>query len=296
MKTFDLVVASTVRHALEALSCHGPRARVLAGGTDLLVELKSAAAAPQVVVDISRLGELKALGQDERGLVIGALVTHAEIARSDLVRRLCPALAEAARRIGAEQTRNLGTLGGNLANAVPCMDTGPALVALEARVALVSLGGRREMPLEAFFVAPRRTQCAPGEILYEVVVPATSLGKASAFRKAGLRRGQAIALVNACAALRVDPERSIILEPSIALGAVAPTVMRAREAESFLDGRAVSWEAIAEAARIAAAQCRPISDFRASAGYRRELAEVLVRRALEEACDRARGDRNGGAP
>ncbi|HXF65543.1 MAG TPA: xanthine dehydrogenase family protein subunit M [Burkholderiales bacterium] len=295
MRTFDLVVATTAQHALEALARHGPRARVLAGGTDLLVELKAAAAAPEVLVDISRVEEFKALGREERGLVIGALVTHAEIARSELVCRLCPALAEAARRIGAEQTRNLGTLGGNLASAVPCMDTGPALMALDARIVLASLGGRREMPLEAFFVGPRRTRCAPGEILCEIVIPESSLGKSSAFRKAGLRRGQAIALANASAALRVDPQRGVFLEPRIALGAVAPTVMRAREAESFLDGRAVSREAISEAARIAAAQTRPISDFRASSGYRRELTAVLVRRVLEEACDRARGG-CGGAP
>jgi carbon-monoxide dehydrogenase medium subunit len=290
MKAFDIVVAASAQEALEALSAHGARARVLAGGTDLLPELKTAMDPPAVVVDISRLSELKGIRRDERGLRIGALVTHSEVEGSVLVRELCPALAQASRHVGAVQTRNLGTLGGNLANAVPCLDTGPALVALEARVVLAALGGRREMALEEFFVGPRRTQCTPHEILCEIVIPAHNLGKPSAFRKAGLRRGQAIALVNAAVALWLDRERDVFHEPRIALGAVAPTVLRARQAEAFLEGRAVTREAIEQAARLAATQTQPIDDFRASAAYRRELSAVLVRRAIEEACARARGE------
>ena len=279
MRGFELFTARDSRHAIELLAQHGPDARLLAGGTDLLVELKSAARAPQVVIDISRAADLKGITLNDRGLAIGALATHAEIERSPVVRKLLPALAESVYSIGAVQTRNLGTLGGNLVSGVPSMDSGPALMALDASVIVAGPRGGREMTLAEFFIAPRRTALAPDELLTAIVVPKASLGKPAVFVKLGLRKGQALALVNVAVSTWLDS--SVLRQPAIALGAVAPTVIRAPLAERYLDGRKITAETFAEAGRIAAGEAAPISDFRASAQYRRQMIAVLTRRALE---------------
>ncbi len=280
MRAFELFSAKDSLHAAALLLEHGPGTKVLAGGTDLLVELKSAARPPRVVVDISRAADMRQIELTPAGLSIGALVTHTEIMRSPLMRDLFPALVEAAHTIGAVQTRNLGTLGGNLVTAVPSMDSGPTLVALDATVTIAGPDGRRELPLIEFFRGPRQTALKAGELLTGIVIPKQNLGKPAHFIKFGLRKGQALALVNVAASLRIDRKENVFLEPRIALGAVAPTVIRATGAEAWLEGRAVTAEAMAEAARLAVADAKPISDFRASAEYRRDLIAVLTRRAL----------------
>jgi CO/xanthine dehydrogenase FAD-binding subunit len=293
MKAFELVIARDAAHAVALLAEHGPSVKVLAGGTDLLVELKAASQVPRVLVDISRATDMKGIALADQGLCIGALVTHTEIMRSPLVRELFPALADAAHSIGAVQTRNMGTLGGNLATCVPSMDSGPTLVALDAVVAIAGPGGHRQLPLTGFFAGPRKSVLEPEELLLEIVIPRENLGKPADFQKFGLRKGQALALVNAAASLWMDWERNVCVAPRIALGAVAPTVMRAPAAEAYLEGRAITDEVMAEAGRIAAGEARPISDFRASADYRRELIAVLTRRALANAYARAKAQREG---
>jgi CO/xanthine dehydrogenase FAD-binding subunit len=281
MKAFGYVVAKDVGHAVALLGEHGAKAKILAGGTDLLVELKHALHNPEMIVDISRLRELKNIAIADDGLHIGALVTSAEIMRSPIIRAMFPALVEAAHSIGAVQTRNLGTLGGNLVTCVPSMDSGPALIALEASVTVAGTEGQRRMPLADLFVGPRKTSLKPGDLLVDIVIAKENLGKPTAFEKFGLRKGQALALVNVGASFWV--ERDKFVAPRIALGAVAPTVIRAPKAEAYLDGRKISAEAMAEAGRIAATEAKPISDFRASADYRRDLVVVLVKRALANA-------------
>ena len=293
MRAFELVIAKDAAHALALLAEHGPSVKVLAGGTDLLVDLKSALHVPRVVVDISRAAELKGIAVTGQGLRIGALVTHTEIMRSPLIAEMFPALAAAAHAIGAVQTRNMGTLGGNLATCVPSMDSGPALVALDALVVIAGAGGRRQLPLTGFFAGPRQPLLKPDELLVEIIIPTENLGKPADFQKFGLRKGQALALVNAAASLRVDWERGVCVAPRVALGAVAPTVIRARAAEAHLEGRAITPNVIAEAGRIAAGEARPIGDFRASADYRRDLIAVLTRRALANAYARALKAREG---
>jgi CO/xanthine dehydrogenase FAD-binding subunit len=161
------------------------------------------------------------------------------------------------------------------------MDSGPALIALEASVTVASSAGQRRMPLADLFVGPRKTSLKPGDLLVDIVIPKESLDKPAAFEKFGLRKGQALALVNAAAAFFID--KGNFLKPRIALCAVAPTVIRAPKAEAYLGGRKISAEAMAEAGRIAATEAKPISDFRASADYRRDLIAVLVKRALANA-------------
>jgi CO/xanthine dehydrogenase FAD-binding subunit len=293
MKAFELVVAKDAAHAVALLAEHGPSVKVLAGGTDLLVELKSASSVPRVVVDISRATDMKGIALTDQGLRIGALVTHAEIMRSPLIREMFPALAAAAHTIGAVQTRNMGTLGGNLVTGVPSMDSGPTLVALDAQVAIAGPGGRRQLSLTGFFAGPRKTMLEPDELLLEIIILRENLGKPADFQKFGLRKGQALALVNVAASLWIDRERNVCVAPRIALGAVAPTVIRALAAEAYLEGRAITLEAMAEAGRIAAGEACPISDFRASADYRRDLIAVLTRRALANAHARAMAKREG---
>jgi len=291
MRAFEYVAAHDAAQAVALLAEHGASVKILAGGTDLLVELKSSSHVPKMIVDISRAADMKQIALTDDGLSIGALVTHSEIMQSQLIRDMFPALVDAAHTIGAIQTRNLGTLGGNLVTCVPSMDSGPTLIALEALVTVAGAQGRRQMPLSELFVGPRKTALKATELLVDIIIPKKNLGKPTHFLKSGLRKGQALALVNAAASLWV--EQDTFKEPRIALGAVAPVVMRATGAEAYLEGRAVTPEAMAEAGRIAAGEARPISDFRASAEYRRDLIAVLTRRTLEHAVTLARAQPKG---
>jgi CO/xanthine dehydrogenase FAD-binding subunit len=297
MKSFEFFAAKDSNHAVTLLAQHAANSKVkiIAGGTDLLADLKFTAHGPDVVVDISRAEDLKNINLTEQGLSIGALVTHTQIMRSPLIRQLFPALVDAAHTIGAVQTRNLGTLGGNLVTAVPSMDSGPTLMALEAIVTIAGNGGRRQMPLTEFFVGPRKTVLKPDELLAEIIIPKQNLGKPTHFLKFGLRKGQALALVNVGASFWVDWEKNTFLAPRVALGAVAPKVIRAVQTETYLEGRAITTETMAEAGRVAVGDAKPISDFRASAEYRRHLITVLTKRALEGAWALAQAKRLEGS-
>ncbi len=284
MRAFEFFAAKDSADAVALLARHGPKVKVIAGGTDLLADLKFAAAshAPQAVVDISRADDLRGIHMTEQGLRIGALVTHTEIMRSSIIREQLPALVDAAHTIGAIQTRNLGTLGGNLVTAVPSMDSGPTLVALDAIVTVAGPEGRRQMPLADFFVGPRKTILKSDELLAEIIIPKENVGKPTHFLKFGLRKGQALALVNVAAAFWVG-EGHTFKAPRVALGAVAPKVIHAPSAESFLEGKPITPENMAEGGKLAVNDAKPINDFRASASYRRDLIAVLTRRALEAA-------------
>jgi carbon-monoxide dehydrogenase medium subunit len=284
MRAFEFFAAKDASDAVALLAKHGPKVKVIAGGTDLLADLKFAAAshAPQAVVDISRADDLRGIHMTEQGLRIGALVTHTEIMRSPIIREQLPALVAAAHTIGAIQTRNLGTLGGNLVTAVPSMDSGPTLVALDAIVTVVGPEGRRQMPLADFFVGPRKTILKSDELLAEIIIPKENVGKPTHFLKFGLRKGQALALVNVAASFWVG-EGHTFKAPRVALGAVAPKVIHAPSAESFLEGKPITPENMAEGGKLAVNDAKPINDFRASAGYRRDLVAVLTKRALEAA-------------
>ena len=283
MKPFDFIQPSTVDAAVMALTEHSPDVRILNGGTDYLVELKHVAQSPGVVVDISRLKDLKGIDIIDEGLRIGAGVTHTEIMADPLIKEYVPAMIDAAHTVGAVQTRNLGTLGGNLVTCVPSMDSGPTLLALDAEVRILGRKGLRKSSLSDFFVAPRKTSLNPDELLLEIIIPKKSLGKPASFIKFGLRKGQALALVNAASALWVDKNK--FTDVRIALGAVAPVVIRATRAEAVLEGQTVSKELIFEAAKIAVGEAKPINDFRASIDYRNDLIEVGARRTLQSALE-----------
>ena len=288
MKSFVYEEPHTLSQALHLLESQGGRAKAIAGGTDLLVRMKDSRLAPEMLVDIQGLSELKSLDLSQNGLHLGALCTHAEIASSPLVLEHAPVLAQASLSVGAVQTRNLATLGGNLCAGVPSMDGAPALLALEATANIAAGGGIRSLPLDQFFRGPSLIALEPGELLLEVVIPRSSLRKPASFRKFGRRKALSLALVNAAASFQLD-KAGRILEPRVTLGAVAPAPMRAKNVEDYLAGKSPEdTQVLQKAGQLAAEEARPIDDFRASAAYRRVLIQVLVRRTLADCAALAR--------
>jgi CO/xanthine dehydrogenase FAD-binding subunit len=286
MRPFDLLTPETVDEALALLS--DPGGRPIAGGTDLIPLMQAGKLHPKRVIDLSRLPDLRDIRQDSDDLVhIGALTTHAQLEASTLLWEQAAALAESARSVGGVQTRQRGTVGGNLVHASPAADVALALLALEAQATLRSLRGRRKLSLEEFLTGPGQTARRDDELLTEVAFALPGLASGSAFCKLGKRSAMIIAVVSV--AVVVALEEGLIREARIALGSVAPTVIRALQAETLLRGQPPDESLFRQASEIAGQEARPIDDFRASAEYRRRMVAVLVRRALEKACARAAG-------
>jgi CO/xanthine dehydrogenase FAD-binding subunit len=283
LKPFAYVAAHSIPEAVALLSENSPNALPIAGGTYLLVRLKQNLATPKTLVDIAGIPELQGIALNEKGLRIGAMTTHTEIVASPLVRQYAPAVAASSASVGAIQTRNLGTIGGNLVACVPSNDSAPSLLVLDALVTVAGKDGQRQIGLEELFAAPHCSALRPDELLVEILIPKERLGKPSCFAKFGRRKALTLALVNAAACVEVDGTKNRFASVRIGLGAVAPTPIRVRKAEAFLAGKPVRSEVLAEAARIAAGEAAPIDDFRASAEYRRDLIMVLTRRVIDGA-------------
>ena len=283
MKHFEYFSAHSAEEAVALLQKYSPDALPIAGGTELLVRMKQNLIHPKVLVDITHVPEFQGIALTEEGLRIGSLVTHAEVAASPLVRQFAPAVAAASGSVGAVQTRNLGTLGGNLVSCVPSIDSAPALLVLEAQAVVFGVNGRRQFPLTELFVGPRCSSLTPAELLEAVIIPRHNLRKPTCFSKFGRRKALTIALVNAAACVETNPERAHFSQVRLALGAVAPTPIRAYTAEAYLAGKPIAQEVLLEAGRLAAEDAKPIDDFRASAEYRRHLIGVLTRRVIEGA-------------
>ncbi len=278
---FEYLAPGSLDEACRVLDELGPRAAVLAGGTDLLHKMKLGRAAPPVVVSLKNLHELRGIRYEPgRGVVIGALATQNEVVDSPVLHERYRSVSEAAHQMASNPIRNLGTVGGNIVNGVPSADLPPILICLKAEIRLVSVRGERTLPLEDFFTGAAQTRIEPGEILTEVVVPDAGM-TGSTYIKFGLRRSGALAVAGAAAAVRMEEGR--IREARIALASCAPTVIRARDAESYLEGREPTDEALEEAGRRASAESRPRDSIRGSAEYRRHLAGVLTKRALKRA-------------
>lgn len=256
-----------------------PAARALAGGTDLLVDLRERRQAPPLLVDISELAELRGIAVDDGALRVGGGVTVGELLASPLVAERAPALHRAAHDFADYLTRNKATLGGNLANASPGADLVVPLLALDARVALASDGRERTLALDEFLVGPRRTAIRPGELIRAVAVPVA--GGRQSWQKLGLKRGGAIAVVSVAIRLGVDAAGRCTTA-RIALGAVAPRPFRAAAAEAALVGGPLSPERIAQAAALAASAARPITDVRGGSDYRTAMVRALVARGLAQ--------------
>lgn len=284
MRGFEFSTPLTVAQAAELLAM--PGAVPLAGGTDLLIHIRAGVKSPRHLVDLSGLG-LSYVCQDNGLVKIGAMTTFQEILESDIVRRDLACLAESAAEIGAVQTRNMATVGGNICSAVPSADSAPPLLVLDAQVKLAGCQGERVLPLNRFFSGPKKNVLQPGEFLVEIQVPVPPARTGTRFLKIGRRKAMTLAVVNAAARVSLAADARGIENVRIAMGAVAPVPMRAEKAEGILRGREPSEASFERAAELAAEEIAPIGDLRASAAYRRQVTQVLVKRSLIQAWQRA---------
>jgi CO/xanthine dehydrogenase FAD-binding subunit len=281
MRPFRYIVPGSVHEAVAALHEYGGTARVLAGGTDLLVEWRrSGVRMPGVVVDISRIDALRTISLEGPDILLGPLTTHAKVMRSDLIWSGAALLASAASTIGSPQIRNLGTLGGNIMNGAPCADTVPPLIALGATVTLSSADGDRECHLSGFFNRPYATVATGEELLTGIRFPALPPGTKTSFVKLRRRNALSIARLSVAAVVSVD-DAGVIIDARIVPGAVHPVWKRAMEAENLLIGRFPSRTLFAEAGRVLSEVVVRETGRRWSTEYKEPVIAALVRRTLE---------------
>ena len=281
----EYINATTIEQVLQALSKNGERARIVAGGTDLILELeRGVRKGIETLIDVTRIPNLDHITIDEDNVIhLGPLVTHNHCVESRLIRARAYPLARAAWEVGAPQIRNRGTIAGNLITASPANDTITPLMALDASVTLQSIKGSRTVALKDFYTGVRKTVMQPDEMLVDISFPAMATTARGTFIKLALRRAQAISIIDV--ALILDLEGDSIKSASIALGAVAPTILRAGEAEKYLAGKQLRNKVIEEAAHLTMNSCKPIDDIRGSAAYRSEMVRVCTLRALKSVRD-----------
>ncbi|MCW5980078.1 MAG: xanthine dehydrogenase family protein subunit M [Bryobacteraceae bacterium] len=290
MKWFDYAAPRTVAEAAGILASH-PGALPLAGGTDLLGQLRSRVRETDLVVDVKRIPELNEISWDAaRGLTLGAAVPCYRISAHPVIRRAYPALADVAALIGGVQIQGRASIGGNLCNAAPSADAVPVLIALGAVCLVSGPGASREVRVENFCTAPRRHVLEPGEILVAFQLPPPGPGAGSYYLRFIPRNEMDIAVAGAGVAVTLDDGH--IRSARIALASVAPTPLFVEEAGEWLAGKPVEPQSLAAAADLARKAARPITDMRGTAEYRRHLCAVLTRRALEAAIKRAKEERS----
>jgi carbon-monoxide dehydrogenase medium subunit len=283
MKRFEYSSPKSLDEASQLLLEQGKEAKLMAGGTDLLVSMKNGGIRPRCVVDLKRIPGIEKIGWNERGqLEIGALATVHEIERSSLIREKFSPLAEAASVLGSLQIRNKATIGGNLCHASPAADLAPPLIALEAKVHLFSREGERSVELENFFLGPGTATLRPGEILTRIEIPPMAPHSDGSYLKFALRKEMALAVVSVATVLTLNPVDAVCQKARICLGAVAPTPIRAKEAEKVLEGNRIGEDLIQRASDLAAEASKPITDIRGSVWYRTRMTPVLVGRSIRQ--------------
>ncbi|HVP78376.1 MAG TPA: xanthine dehydrogenase family protein subunit M [Thermodesulfobacteriota bacterium] len=283
-----VLTARSVKEAVSFLSEYGEKARFISGATDLSMQLKRGEAAPECLIRLGEVRELDFITHDESGgLRVGALTTVGEVANSPLIRSKFSILAQAAGMLGTPAVRNQATLGGNLCNAAPSADTAPPLLVLGAAVKIVGKGGEKIVPLEDFFVGPGQTILGRDRLLTEIRVPNIPAHSGGAYLKQKRRQGADLAVVGVAALVVMRGE--VLEDVKIALGAVAPTPIRARKAEEILRGRRADPDLLEKSSQTAVGEASPIDDIRGSADYRRELLAVLTKRAVVQAIQQAEG-------
>jgi aerobic carbon-monoxide dehydrogenase medium subunit len=283
MIPFEYRTPKTLKNVQADLKEFGTDAKLIAGGTALIIMMKQRLVRPTCLVSLRSVRGLNKIAIKDGGLQIGGLVTHRELETSSLVRRRIPLLAETYRHVATIRVRNMATVGGGLAHADPNQDPPPTLIALGATVKASSADGSRIIPMEDFFKDYYETALKPDEVITEVFVPRIPPNTGSAFLKFLPRTADDYATVSAAAVVTLDKARKVFADVRIALGSVGTTPIRAVEAEAVLRGQPVKAEALREAAEKAKEAVDPISDFRGSASYKKEMAGVFLRRALETA-------------
>jgi CO/xanthine dehydrogenase FAD-binding subunit len=270
----------TLADAYQVLAEHGRGARVIAGGTDLMVLMNAHQLDARLFLDIWRVNELRGVGDEGEHLRVGALTTYTELIRSPLVGRYAPALVAASRTVGAAQIQNRGTLGGNVVNASPAGDTLPVLAACDAELEIGSARGLRRVAFNTFYTGYRQTVLAADELLVAVRLPKLKAGERDFFHKVGTRRAQAISKV--VLAARVSASERAIQAIRIGVGSVAPTVIRAPETEALLAGRPLTPDLIKQAQETIAREVSPITDLRSTAHYRRTVTGAVLAKCLRQ--------------
>jgi carbon-monoxide dehydrogenase medium subunit len=292
---FDYLEPRTVQEAIALLSRYGCAAKLIAGGTDLLNAIRSKLLAPEHVVDIGSIPGLDSYTYDDDGtLFIGALATLRAVETSAQIKKHHTVISQAAGQIGSVAIRNVGTIAGNLCHASPAADMAPSLLALGAKAKIVGPAGKRTVTLDDFFTGPGRTVLANSEMLVEIQVPAMPPQTKAVYLKHAIRGAADLSIVGV--AVMASLEDGCCRNVKVALGAVAPTPMRARSLEIMLEGKKLDDALIENAGRAASDECRPITDVRAAADYRREMAKVLTQWAIKRvAAETAQADNDAAA-
>lgn len=284
---FEYLDPKTIEEACSLLSQHGDKARLIAGGTDLLIIMKHKEVTPEYLVGLKGIPNLDSIDADAEGVRIGALATLRSIGDSAVVRERFPFLADIAGKMATHQIRNMGTIGGNICNAAPSADTAPSLICLGAKAKLVGPKKERIVAVEEFFTGPGETLLKAGEILTEIQVPNQPAHTGGAYLRL-TRLSVDLAVVGVAALVTLQGKGGLCKEARIALGAVAPTPIRAKKAEGVITGKKIENGLIEEAAQIASEEARPITDVRGSAPYRTDIVRVLTKRAIGQALEQAK--------
>ena len=279
MQHFQFFSAKSLSDALRFLSEKGDRTGIIAGGTDLIPRMRDEISRPEFILNILEIDGLNGVRELNHVLHIGSTTTHTRLVESDILRRTCPSLVQAAASVGGPLIRNRGTIGGNIANASPAADLASALLSLDAEVVLISEKKTRVVALKDFFIEPGKTVLNPDELLAEILVPIPK-GK-SVFLKLGRRQAMSLSIVNVAVHLEMEGDKC--RDAKIAMGSVAPTPIRCHQAEMMLVNKEIGLELISKCAGEAVAVTKPIDDQRAKAWYRMEAGTVLLKRALAEA-------------
>lgn len=277
------ILAKTLEEALDVLEKYGNRTRVIAGGTDLILLLKDGKTRPDYVLDITNITGLNYIRGEGNLIKVGALATHNDVATSPIIKEKATILAEASNQAGSPQVRNRGTLVGNIANASPAADAALALIALDAEAIVVSKGSQRIIKVADLFVGPGQTNLTNQELITELRFQGLGPQQAGEFIKLAQRRALATSVVNTAVVITIDKNKNLFKDARIGIGAVAPTPLRAREAEKKLIGHPISDETIENASLEAAREVSPIDDIRGCADYRSQMTKVLVSRAIKAA-------------
>jgi len=287
IKDFEHFAPKTLKEALTLLDKYQDDCKVIAGGQSLLILMRQGLVAPKYLIDIKGVSELSYIKDDKGGLKIGATTTHRAIEKSPMMRDGFAVLAEMETRLASIQTRNWGTIGGNLCHADPSGDPAPVLIALNATLKMASLKGERSMPVEDFSLDYFETALELGELLTEIVIPPPPPHTGTAYTKFNIIESD-LATVGVAVSITLGTGDNVCQDVRIALGAAAPTAMRAKKAEAVLKGKKITDALLKQAGEIASTEADPISDIAASEEYRRELAKVLVPRMIKEALARAK--------
>ncbi len=286
LSDFTYAAPESVDEAITLLGQYGGKAKLMAGGTDLINFIKTKAIQPEVVIDIKGIPDMEQLEYDpKKGLTIGALTKLIDIEKSPVVKKEYPALAEAVHLIASTQIRNKGTLVGNVCNASPSADSVPALFVLDAKLTVKGANGERVIPIGEFYQGFKKLALAEDEIVTGIVIPPMPDNSRAAYKAHTVRKAMDLAIVGVAANLTID-EAGICREAKVALGAVAVSCVRAPKAEAVLVGQKITPELAAKAGEEAMKDCRPISDVRASAEYRHDMVRVFTKRAVLAALDR----------